>query len=196
MRRSITTAIIIETAIEIADIQGLDTVNLTSIAEKLDVKKQSLYNHVENLAQIKCDMVVFACTQLRIILAEAAIGQSREQAVFAVSEAYRRFAHEHPGQYQVIMSDAWKYKANEKMKESIHAFMDIIRKVLSQYNLEDVDLTHAARGLRSVMHGFVSLEASGWFQNPTDKSESYHQLIRAYIYGIETWEIKKMQEEK
>ena len=75
------------------------------------------------------------------------------------------------------MSDAWKYKANEKMKESIHSFMDIIRKVLSQYNLEDVDLTHAARGLRSVMHCGCDYIQGYLFSKPLSKEEAFGLLL-------------------
>ena len=195
MRRNITPSIIIETAVDIADTQGLDQVNLTAIACRLDIKKQSLYNHIENLSQVKCDMVLYACAQLRTVLAEAAIGLSREQAILAIAQAYRKFSQEHPGQYQVIISDARKYKTDEKVKEAIRSSMQILRQVLCQYDLHDDDLTHAVRGLRSVLHGFASLEASGWFQCHIDKSESYLRLVQAYIYGIEAWEAQKRQGE-
>lgn len=195
MRRQITAAEITETAVRLADEQGLDQVNLSRIAERLGIKKQSLYNHIEGLEDVKCSMVIYACGQLRTVLTEAAVGQSRENAVFSVAYAYRKFAHEHSGQYQVIMTESWKYKKDEKLKFAIHLFMQVIRKVLSQYDLHDIKLTHAVRGLRSMMHGFVSLEASGWFQNPTDTSESYQQLIKTYISGVEAWEIQKKYEE-
>lgn len=191
VRHNITNGLIIETATKIADEQGLDAVSLTAIAKQLDIKKQSLYNHIDSLQQVRRDLVVYADGQLQNILADAAIGKSREQAVFAVAEAYRCFAHKHPGQYRAIMADTWKFQKDDIIKASTHTLMEVLRKVLSQYNLTNDELTHAARGFRSVMHGFVSLEASGWFHRPLNKTNSYVLLIRTFIYGVETLEKKE-----
>ena len=56
--------------------------------------------------------------------------------------------------------------------------------VLRGYQLSDADTVHAIRGLRSVMHGFVSLEAAGAFAMPVDLSESYHRLVGSFEAGL------------
>ncbi|WP_196593487.1 TetR/AcrR family transcriptional regulator [Pectinatus sottacetonis] len=185
MRNKLTTEILVKTAAHIADNDGLDTVTLTKIAEKLNIKKQSLYNHIDSLAHLKCELVIYANLHLKQYLVEAAIGKSKDDAVLNIAEAYRQFAHHFPGQYQAIISIAWECKSNDKFKAATVNLMDVLSKVFSQYdNLHDENLIHAVRGLRSVMHGFVSLETSGWFHNPVDKEKSYLLLIQAFINGI------------
>ena len=42
------------------------------------------------------------------------------------------------------------------------------------------DMIHAIRGLRALMHGFVSLEAAGGFAMPQDLDESYRRLVAGF----------------
>ncbi|MFA6850897.1 MAG: TetR-like C-terminal domain-containing protein [Selenomonadaceae bacterium] len=185
MRLKLNMQRIIEAAAAIADEQGFDAVTLTTIAEKFGIKKPSLYNHINNLGQLRCELVIFASMHLKEKLAVAAIGKSKKNAILEIAVVYRQFAHEHPGQYQAIMSSSWEYKENQKFKTATRELMGILRMVLSHYDLHDDDLTHAVRGLRSIMHGFVSLEASGWFTKPAGREESYLQLIQTFISGVE-----------
>ena len=43
---------------------------------------------------------------------------------------------------------------------------------------------HAARGLRSVAHGFATLEEAGGFGIFLDPDESFRRLVRAYVDGL------------
>jgi hypothetical protein len=52
--------------------------------------------------------------------------------------------------------------------------------VLSGFGLTGDDMVHAIRGLRALMHGFVSLEAAGGFAMPLDLDESYHRLVDGF----------------
>lgn len=48
---------------------------------------------------------------------------------------------------------------------------------------------HAVRGLRSIVHGFATLEAGGGFGMPLDRDESFLRLLRAYLAGLRTHEV-------
>jgi len=43
---------------------------------------------------------------------------------------------------------------------------------------------HAVRGLRSIAHGFATLELAGGFGMPLDCEESFLRLLRAYVTGL------------
>ena len=43
---------------------------------------------------------------------------------------------------------------------------------------------HAARGLRSVAHGFATLEETGGFGISLDPNESFRRLVSAYAAGL------------
>jgi hypothetical protein len=56
--------------------------------------------------------------------------------------------------------------------------------VLAPYRLSEEEAIHAIRGLRSIVHGFLSLEVAGGFGMPVDLDASFHWLINLYIAGL------------
>ena len=44
---------------------------------------------------------------------------------------------------------------------------------------------HAVRGLRSVVHGFASLEVAGGFGLPLNLDESFRRLVEMFIHGLQ-----------
>ena len=171
-------------AAEIADLNGLDSVTLAAVADRLGVRKPSLYNHVNGLPELRELLAIWGTHQLRAKISEAAIGKAKHDAILAIANAYRSFAHQRPGLYRAILSSP--NRDNLELKAAIENMMTVISKVLEPYNLVSSDNTHAVRGLRSLMHGFVSLEAAGWFAAPVDREESYRRLINTFIHGIDS----------
>ncbi|MDU2064918.1 MAG: TetR-like C-terminal domain-containing protein [Sporomusaceae bacterium] len=179
----LTFQIIIETAAAIADHTGLETVTLTAVAAKLGVQKPSLYNHIDSLAHLKQSLSIFAVRKMQQRISQAAIGKAKNDAIKAIAREYRTFAHERPGLYSAIV--ATPNRENKDLQQALQDLMSVIRTVLNGYNLDEDNTTHALRGLRSVMHGFLSLEAAGWFIQKADKEDSYEQMIATFLYGIE-----------
>lgn len=175
---------IIEVAAEIADVSGLDQVTLTAIANHLGVRKPSLYNHINGLPELKGQLAIWGTNELRVKIGDAAIGKAKHDAIVAIADAYRLFAKERPGLYRAIISSP--DRDNLDLKIAIQKMMAVISMVLEPYNLSASDKTHGIRGLRSLMHGFASLEEAGWFAAPTEREESYQKLITIFIRGIES----------
>ena len=57
--------------------------------------------------------------------------------------------------------------------------------VMASLGLQGDDAIHAVRGLRSVVHGFATLEVAGGFGMPLDCDESFRRLIAALIRGLQ-----------
>ena len=176
--------IIVEAAAGIADLYGLDHVTLTAVADQLGVRKPSLYNHIKGLPEIKGQLAIWGTNQLCSKISDAAIGKARYDAIAAIASAYRLFAKERPGLYRAIVSSP--DRENLELKGAIQKLMAVLSMVLEPYNLSASDKIHAIRGLRSLMHGFASLEEAGWFAKPIDREESYQKLITIFIRGIES----------
>lgn len=176
--------IIVAAAAEIADSNGLDKITLTAVANHLGVRKPSLYNHINGLPELKGQLAILATDQLRIKISDAAIGKAKHDAIVAIANAYRLFAKKRPGLYRAIVSSP--DRENLDLKTAIQKMIAIIAMVLEPYNLSASDKTHAIRGLRSLMHGFASLEEAGWFIAPIDREASYQTLIDTFIRGIES----------
>jgi hypothetical protein len=56
--------------------------------------------------------------------------------------------------------------------------------VVASFGLQGNDALHAVRGLRSIVHGFATLEVAGGFGLPLDCDESFRRLITAFINGL------------
>ncbi len=71
--------------------------------------------------------------------------------------------------------------------EAIFALADAYRayaKEAPAYRLGEEEAIHAIRSLRSIVHGFLSLEVAGGFGMPVDLDASFHWLINLYIAGL------------
>jgi hypothetical protein len=56
--------------------------------------------------------------------------------------------------------------------------------VLAGYGIKGEDALHATRGLRAIIHGFVSLDAAGGFRLKRDLDESFNRLLAAFAQDL------------
>lgn len=173
---------VVEVATALADEVGLENLALAQVAERLRIKLPSLYNHVAGLAGLRRELALAGGRQLAERMGRAAIGKSEDAAVFAVAEAYRAFVLEHPGLYAgLVRAPA---PGDQELGQAGQAIIDIVLLVLEPYGLGQSGAIHAVRGLRSIVHGFATLEMAGGFGMPLDRDESFARLLRAYVAGL------------
>lgn len=55
---------------------------------------------------------------------------------------------------------------------------------MREYDLSHDTVLHLVRGLRSILHGFTSIEQMGGFGLPLDLDQSFTILLDTYIKGI------------
>ena len=171
------------TAAEIADESGWDQLTLAAVAARCGVRQPSLYKHVRSLAELRRDVAVLACRELHADLSRAAVGRSGTDALLAMADAYRRFALDHPGRYaaSVVAPAAGDTEHLEIAADIMHT----VSAVLGGYALDGDDEVHAIRAMRSLMHGFVSLQAAGGFALSQDLDESYHRMVAGFARSLE-----------
>ncbi len=174
---------ILEAAAELSDQFGMQEVTLANLAKKLGIRPPSLYNHFDGLDGLRKKLAIYGIERLYDELAQAAIGVAGDEAVMTISKAYVNFVRKHPGIYEATfmapdMSDQEVQLAGSKVVE-------LTVRVLQAYRLEGDTALHAVRGLRSILHGFSSLEKSGGFKMALDLNESLEIIIKAFIQGIQ-----------
>ncbi|CAM3591636.1 TetR/AcrR family transcriptional regulator [Paenibacillus lupini] len=174
---------IIQKAAELADENGLESVTLASLAQKLGIRSPSLYNHVVGLSGLKEKLALYGLKNLHNKLLRAAAGRSGDDAVFAIGRAYITFAREHPGLYEATLPAQHSEDA-ELLKVSEELIQLIIQVMHHAYEMKQEDTIHLVRGFRSLMHGFASLERSGGFGLPVNLDESIQVVLQAYLSGI------------
>jgi len=176
-------ATVVEAAAKLVDEEGLDQLSLGRLAERLGVRTPSLYNHVAGLPGLKHDLAIYCLRDLLGLITRATIGKSRAEAIVALADAYRSYAREAPGRY--ALTQQAPAPSDPELLTVAQQVVDVVRAVLAPYRLSEEDAIHAIRGLRSIVHGFISLEVGGGFGMPIDQDASFHWLINLYITGLE-----------
>src|SRR5215216_6874810 len=176
---------VVQAAAELADSVGIAQLTLADLAARLGVRTPSLYNHVAGLPGLYRDLAVLGTRELSARISRATIGKSGDAAVLSLCQAYRAFVNERPGLYatsvrSALLTDQPDPELNAAQKDAV----EIVLMVLSAYQLSDADAIHAVRGLRSLVHGFATLETSDGFGIPLDLDISFQQLIQNYIAGL------------
>ena len=166
----------------LADEYGFHALSLAALAGRLGVRPPSLYNHIANLGELQRDLAVLGIRELGARLARAAVGKAGDDAVGALAQAYRTFVVERPGLYGA--TERAPDPDDEEWLRAAGEVVGIVQSALDGYGLRGDDAIHAVRALRSLIHGFATLEQEGGFGIPLDLDESFRRLIAIYVAGL------------
>jgi AcrR family transcriptional regulator len=184
-RQGLTTERVSAAAAELADAVGLAGLTVAAVARHFGVADASLYGHVRSREALVQQVAVRAAATFADELALAVAGRAGRDALVGFAGAFRAFAVAHPGQYAAtqlsLPTEVGSGSAGHlRMIELSYA-------TLRGYGLEEPDLTDAIRFLRSTLHGFASLEASGGFGHPRDLDTSWGRVLDAVHTTLSNW---------
>jgi AcrR family transcriptional regulator len=181
-RAGLSAAAVVRAAADLADDDGLEALTLARIAASVGVRTPSLYNHVGGLDDVRRRIALVGLRELGDALRDAAVGRAGDDALTAMAHAYRAYARAHPGRYAATQRAP--ATADADLTDAARGAVDVLLAILRGYGLEGDDAIHAARGVRSALHGFVALETGGGFGIPVDLDESFDRMIAALARGV------------
>lgn len=173
---------VVAAAAELVDQHGLESLSLAALAAQLGVQPPTLYHYVNGLSGLRRDLALLGTRELAAHMGLAVMGKAGEQALLALACAYRAFVNEHPGLYAATVRSADPNDAGLIAVQS--EVVDIALRALSAYHLSSDDAIHAVRMLRSLVHGFATLERSGGFGIPLNIDETFDRLLRIFLRGL------------
>ena len=176
---------VIEAAAEIADRDGFDALSLASVASTLGVRSPSLYSHVDGLAGLRRQLSIHASSLLTAELTDCIDGLESCQALRAIAERLRSFAHRHPGLYDSFLP-APTPDQDPEVAAALAQPVSIVGSVLAEMGIDPTSVIPLIRALRAAVHGFVHLELRGGFGLPDDVDESFTATIDLVIEAIAT----------
>jgi AcrR family transcriptional regulator len=184
-RAGLNTDRVVAEAADLADAAGPDHLTLAALAARLGVRQPSLYKHVASLDALQQLIAQRAKVEFADVLGRVAIGRSRDDALVAMAYAWRAWARDHPGRYQIgqrapAPGDADHLAVADRV-------VGVMTAVMAGYGLAGDDAIDAVRAYRSALHGFVSLEASGGFGMPFSVDRSFGRLVHALVRAISSW---------
>ncbi|GHC45451.1 TetR/AcrR family transcriptional regulator [Streptomyces cinnamoneus] len=174
-------------AAELADEVGLDQVTMARVARRLGVKDASLYTHVRNLEDLRGRIALLAADEKTLRIAEATAGCAGKDALVAFANAWREYAHRHPGRYAATQTPIQIDPELAAQAPGPRRAIELTYGMLRGYGLAEPDLTDAVRLLRSTFHGFVALEATGSFAHKRSPQHSWVRALDALHTLLEHW---------
>lgn len=182
-RNGLASTSVTEAGAVLADEIGFHQLGMGSLAERLGVRTPSLYKHVDSLADLARRIAVLATIELGDAIRDATQGRSGSDALAAAARTIRMYAREHPGRYTAANS-AGSTGPDDPLVAARGRLLDSFAAVLRGYQLDPGQEIHALRMLRSVIHGFATLELAGEFQIDTDVDDSFAWVISFIDHGL------------
>jgi AcrR family transcriptional regulator len=180
---------VVQAAVELLDSEGAGALSLGRLADRLGVQTPSLYNHVEGMPGLLRQLALRNARDMAACMGDAAMGRSGPAAVLAVAEAYRAYIKQHAGLYMASLRASGAQiqdgsPPDAELAEAEARVVRIVLAVLASFGLSGEDAIHAVRGLRSVVHGFATLEVAAGFGLPLDCDESFRRLVDMLVAGL------------
>jgi AcrR family transcriptional regulator len=172
---------IAEAAAELVDREGIEALSLSRLATSLGVRSPSLYNHVDGLEGLRREVAIVGMEQLGEVTRDSVMGAGGVEGLRTMARAYRRYALEHPGVYALTQQAR---PGDAECAALSFRVLEPLLSVLAGFGLGGEAAIHAARALRSALHGFVSLEATGGFGIELDTGTSFEFTVDVLVAGI------------
>ncbi|MEK0315215.1 TetR/AcrR family transcriptional regulator [Cohnella sp. 56] len=177
-------AALLQAATEMADAHGLESVTLASLAQRLKIRSPSLYNHVNGLPDLRRELALSGLVKMAESFESVLAETSGDEALRAMSRAYLSFARQHPGLYEAVQRAP--DPEDRVLRDAGGRVVGLIVRTIQTYGLQGDTAIHAVRGIRSLLHGFVTIERQGGFGMPLDLDITFRLLVETFIAGIKT----------
>jgi AcrR family transcriptional regulator len=180
--QALTPDVVVATALDLADREGLGAVTLASVARRLDCHVTSLYTHIDSIDDLHTRMLLTAQSALAQQLWEAALGRSGADALRALAAVYRAFGSAHPEQIRLLFAGATT--TDPRVADGARYMSEPIRATLHGFGLDDEQVRHAHRAFSAAIRGFAVAEAQGAYR--TDADVTFDQIVDLFIQALES----------
>jgi AcrR family transcriptional regulator len=180
----LTPASVTEAGAALVDEIGFASLSMGLLAERLGVKTPSLYKHVSSQADLAHRIAVLAMTEVSEAIRDAIQGRAGSDALAAGAQAMRVYVREHPGRY-AAGNAARPTGPDDPLIPADGRVIASWAAMLRGYRLDSSQEIHALRMLRSILHGFATLEAADGFQIDTDVDASFTWMIDFIDHGLQ-----------
>jgi AcrR family transcriptional regulator len=182
-RSRLTPASVTAAGAALVDEIGFDQLSMGLLAGRLGVKTPSLYKHVTSQADLAHRIAVLAATELSDAVRDATQGRAGREALIAGAQAMRTYVKEHPGRY-AAGNAARPAGPEDPLIPAIDRMLASWAAMLRGYRLDSSQEIHALRMLRSILHGFATLEVAGGFQIDADVDDSFTWITSFIDHGL------------
>lgn len=178
----VTKAAVIEAASDIADKDGLNNVSLKAVAEKLNIRTPSLYNHIESLDDLLREVAHKGMRTMNDRMTQVAIGTFGDTAIKSVSIEYLNYMIEHPGIYETIQWATWH--GTEETGEIFGNYISLLTTLIRSCNFKPDYTNEILNLLTGILHGYTTLQLRYAFVDPDKVRKELRDTIDTVLLGI------------
>ena len=162
----------------LVDREGYDALTMTLLAGELDTRVSSLYNHVANLEDLRAEIQVRAMQLLGNQVRSAAMGHAGPDGLRVLSHSLRGFARDYPHRYAAMTRAPID---RESFFAAAVGTIEALAVMVRSTGLPEERILLTGMAVFSALHGFVSLEVSGYFGGVDDLDTVFAQVIRGAV---------------
>lgn len=167
----------------LADEVGFASLTLAQLADRVGVRTPSLYKHIASQDDLNRRIAALALTEAADAVDAATQGRVGRDALAAAARAFRDFVIQHPGRYAATIG-VEPTGPDDPVAVAGARLLGSFTCVLRSYDVAPDDTVHALRALRSIFHGFGTLQSGQGFQWSADVDESFEWLIALVDNGL------------
>lgn len=160
----VTKTAVIQAASDIADEKGLNNVSLKVVAERLNIRTPSLYNHIENLDDLLREVAHNGMRTINQRMTQAAIGKSGDTAIKAIAIEYLNYMIEHCGVYETIQWATWH--GTDETAKIFCEYTDLLKTLILSCHLGTENVSEILNLLTGFLHGYTTLQLRYAFSEP------------------------------
>lgn len=169
---------VLQAAEDLVDRGGYDALSMTLLARELDTRVSSLYNHVANLRDLQAEIQVRAMTMLGRQVSRAAMGHAGADGLRVLSRALRNFAGRYPQRYSALTRPPID---REGFLGAAGEVIEALGVMVGSTGLPEEQILPTGMAVFSALHGFVSLEASGYYAGVDDLDGIFELVVRGAV---------------
>jgi AcrR family transcriptional regulator len=182
-RAGLDPAAVVAAGAALADEVGFANLTMGLLAERVGVRTPSLYKHINGQDDLNRRIATLAMSEAADAVGTAIQGRAGRDALAAAARAIRTFVLQHPGRYAATTGLEPTGPDDPLAVQSVR-MIGALKAALLDYPIKPADMDHALRMLRSLLHGFATLEAANGFQWSADVDESFDWLIDFVDRGL------------
>lgn len=182
-RQGLTKETVVKAAALLVEEYGYENLTLHKLATKLNIKPASLYTHIKGIDELYISLSHLALSRLRDEMLNAAAEKKQREALRAIAFSYYSYAKQNPEMYRIIMKVP--HSDLENLIGAGREVKSILFDILSQYTKEKTKIILYSRYYHSILHGFVSLEMAGFFNDGFSAEESLFDIVDDFIGQLE-----------
>ncbi len=183
-RQGLSKEVVVKEAALLVEETGCKNLTLHKLADRLNIKTASLYTHISGIEELYVLLSNLALKQLGAAVSNAVKEKKRGEAIRAISVAYRNYAKRNPEMYHMIMKVPHSH--SEQLVNAGKNVKAILFELLSQYTADQAKVICFSRYYHSVLHGFISLEQAGFFDDAISVDESLSNIVDNFIEQLES----------